>query len=255
MSTPGTRFPDAQRWFGFRPESYGPDISPDYSLAGRVRGTFRRLAIQKAFDRGKIESLPPRLFEETLPNDEIKALMKGDQPSQVSGEQLPVLEQDEVEIARVICWAMNKAPVIALYARPHSDRQGYALRFVSEFIPEICDYPTSIPRPLSLGELIDVFNHAHLGDLRDPGVIVSYLNSGLRLGDEEISCGLIWYLAMACVNHGLHVHNLASGIQPVSAYYPNLGLTYRLAFSDWAQQEQEAAQTRPPHDPSNKPAS
>ena len=67
MNTPGTRFPDAQRWFGFRPESYGPDISPDYSLAGRVRGTWRRLAIQSAYDQGKIDALSPRIFEETLP--------------------------------------------------------------------------------------------------------------------------------------------------------------------------------------------
>ena len=87
MSTPGTRFRDAQRWFGFRPDSYSPDICPEYSLAGRVRGTWRRLGIQNAYDQCRIEALAPRSFEETLPIDEIEAMEKGDKPNQVSGER------------------------------------------------------------------------------------------------------------------------------------------------------------------------
>ena len=251
MNTPGTRFPDAQRWFGFRPDSYGPDISPEYTLAGRVRSTWRRYAIQSAYNRGTVESLSPRVFEEALPIEEIDAMEKGDQPNHVSGEHLPILEPDEVEIARVVCWALCKAPVIAVYARPHSgaDCSGYHLRLVSEFPTEITDYPATIPRPMSLGELIDLFDHAHFGDLRDPGVLLRYLNAQTSLGEDNPS-GLLWYVAIQCVNRGMSAHRLPGGIRPLSAYYPNLDLSYRLAFTAWAQNEQEAARANRSEDSS-----
>ncbi|MDB2348077.1 hypothetical protein N9V84_09285 [Verrucomicrobiales bacterium] len=251
MSTPGTRFPDAQRWFGFRPDSYSPDICPEYSLAGRVRGTWRRLGIQNAYDQGRIEALAPRSFEETLPIEEIEAMEKGDKPSQVSGERLPVLEADEVEIARVICWALGKVPVIAVYARPLAESSGYSLRLVSEFSTKIYDYPATIPGPLSLGELIDLFDHAHFGDVKDPGVLLRYLKAQTHLGDEH-SCGIIWFTAIRCLKAGLQMARLPKGIQVVSAFYPNLGLSYRLAFTAWVQDYQEAVRARRSQDSSSE---
>jgi len=240
MSTIGTRFPDSQRWFGFTPDSYTPDISPEYSLAGRVRGTWRRLGIQNACEQGKIEGLSPRVFEETLPVEEIEAMEKGDKPNHVSGERLPVLEPDEVEIARVICWALSKAPVIAVYARPLEEGPGYRLRIVSEFSTKIQDFPATIPGPLSLGALIDLFDQAHVGDVKDPGVLLNYLKAQTHLGDEH-SCGIIWFTAICCLKAGFPLGRLPRGIQVVSAFYPNLDLTYRLAFTAWMQDYQKAA--------------
>ncbi|MGY8686683.1 MAG: hypothetical protein ACKVHP_02935, partial [Verrucomicrobiales bacterium] len=212
MSTPGTRFPGTQRWFGHRPDGYSPDISPEYSLGGRVRGTWRRFAIQNAYDRGKIEALSPRIFEETLPREEIEAMEKGDKPNHVSGERLPMLDPDEVEIARVICWALSKAPVIAVYARPLEEGPGYRLRVVSEFSTKIQDYPTTISGPLSLGALIDLFDQAHVGDVKDPGVLVRYLKAQTLLGEEH-SCGIIWFTAICCLNAGFPLDRFPQSIQ------------------------------------------
>lgn len=243
MTNQGTRFPDTLRWFGFTPDSYSPDISPEYSLAGRVRGTWRRLGIQNACDQGKIESLSPRVFEETLPLEEIEAMEKGDKPNHVSGERLPVLEPDEVEIARIICWALSKAPVIALYARPLEEGPGYHLRIVSEFSTRIQDYPATIPGPLSLGALIDLFDQAHVGDVSDPGVLLRYLKVQTQLGEEH-NCGIVWFTALCCLRAGFPLDRFPRSLHVVSAFYSNLDLTYRLAFTAWMQECQEAARAR-----------
>ena len=83
-------------------------------------------------------------------------------PKHVSDERLPVLEPDEVEIARVICWALRKAPAIAVYARLLEERPGCRLRIVSKFSTKIQDFPATIPGPLSLGALIDIFDQKQL---------------------------------------------------------------------------------------------
>lgn len=182
--------------FTFRPETYAPDLCPELSLAGRVRGTWRRLAIQQSYDQGKVHELSPRIFEEQLPHAEIKAMEEGPKPTHVSGERLPCLEPDEVEVARIICWAIKKAPVIALYAKPNAERRGYSLRFVNEFGRDIVDYPSQIHRPLSLGELIRVLAQARLG--------------------RTSPRGLVWYLAIGCERRGWPADILKQGISPVS---------------------------------------
>ena len=210
------RFPH-QPPFLARPANYGPDFCPELSLAGRVRGTWRRLQIQRAYDEGRVDALPSRVFEETLTDAEIEALETGDNPQDVGGERLPRLEADEVEIARIVCRAIKKAPVVALYARPMTAESGYALRFVNEFGREIVDYPRHIGRPLNLGELIQLFSGARLGEGYPPN--------------------LVWYLALGCERRGWPVEHLIQGVTPVSGYYhPGLNAFYRSAFTARAKQ-------------------
>jgi hypothetical protein len=162
-----------------------------------------------------LDELAPDALEEKLPLCEIEAMEKSAKSNHLSGERLPRLGADEVEVARVICWAIKKAPVVALYARPIGELGGYALRFVSEFGRDIVDYPRQVHRPLSLGDLIAVLSHARLG--------------------KAAPRDLVWYLALGCERHGWPADKLRHGIYPVSGYYPCLQRYYREAFEQWAQ--------------------
>jgi len=193
-----------------RPGNYSPDICPEYTLAGRVRGTLRRYAIEQACNATELglEDLGEHYFREELEEKDIEAFVQAD-PQAASGERLPPLEPDQVEIARIIYGCLRDAPVTALYATPAGG--GFSLELVTELPHAIVHYPRWIPRPLSLFELVRLLNTARPARGDCPG--------------------LVWPVAKLLIaSRGIARADLPNAICPVSIFYPGLKPLYQNSF-------------------------
>ncbi len=142
----------------YRPASYFWPISHKTHLIASIKGERRRQLIQTAHDAGQVTRLDEHYSAPALSESDRRALGRL-HPSFMGGEYLPDREETEIEIARIVL-ASTTRDVTSVYAKAGADRLHY--RVVDEYngdtLRTACE--RSSIRPLTLGELVEVFFRA-----------------------------------------------------------------------------------------------
>jgi hypothetical protein len=139
----------------YRPQSYFWPIGHDTHLIAAIKGERRRHAIRAAYDADRLTPLDALYATPTLSEADRRAIGRL-HPSFMGGEYLPDRRETEVEIARININSVT-SDVTSVYAKARKDRILY--RVVDEYGGDTLTNKRtrSSKRPLSLGELIDMF--------------------------------------------------------------------------------------------------
>jgi len=142
----------------FRPASYFWPITHETHVIAAIKGERRREAIRAAFDANRVSALDEYYASPVLHEDDRRAL-GALHPSFMGGEYLPNREETEVEIARITIDSTT-SDVTSVYAKAGKSRIYY--RVVDEYGGDtLCGKARrTSKRPLSLGELIELFLEA-----------------------------------------------------------------------------------------------
>ena len=130
---------------------FAPASTPEEAVLRRIKGEFRRSFIAEAIRTDGLASIPPQWIEHDL-QELFKQMLAGSGPRRRGGEDLPDLDDGEVEIARVALVDSVHGEVTSLRAKrgPGS----ISLCLVDEYETEF-DLPReSIDRPFTSVELI-----------------------------------------------------------------------------------------------------
>ena len=186
----------------FQPRDYFWAISLKIPLLSGIAGETRRQMVGELVTGGK--PIPAGLDAPIL-DEKARQAWGRIHPSNMGGEFLPALRQDEVEIAR-ISLASVTADQISVRARRSGKRIAYCV--VDEYGSEIATYicrPASSVSPLSLRRLIELMESAcEGGSIIFP---ILKINSGAAALEEFVSV--------------------------TSDFYPDLGRYYRALTDAW----------------------
>ena len=128
--------------------------SLEEAVIRRIKGDFRKAFIAEAIRQDGFDSIPPQWTAHNL--DELfKTMLMSRNPRNRGGEDLPDLDEEEVEVARVSLADSVHGEVTSLRARKAGSR--IQLRMVDEYETEFDLPQTELAAPLSAGELIEFF--------------------------------------------------------------------------------------------------
>jgi hypothetical protein len=128
--------------------------SLEEAVIRRIKGDHRKEFIAEAIRQDGLDSIPPQWTAHNL-EEIFKAMLMSHDPRNRGGEDLPDLDEGEVEIARVSLADSVHGEVTSLRARKNAGR--IHLRMVDEYETEFEVPRTEIAAPLSATELIEFF--------------------------------------------------------------------------------------------------
>jgi hypothetical protein len=214
MTTPVARRPSGFD-YGYRPASYFDDLDPNTLIVASILGEERRKDVQQRLASGDFDPLVwgPWITESKL-DDSIRRLIGQAHPRFMGGEYLPALEEDEIEIARIVVASVMQ-DVTCVRAR--REGKGIAYRIVNEHENEFTVARKSSTQPLSLGELIDLIEQTNQeGDEKAHGIVFSILDWNLDNADDP--------------------EDLRYFISVSSSFYPELGRYYDEAIARYLEE-------------------
>lgn len=137
---------------------FKPPATPEEAILRRIKGNHRRFFIYRAIREDGLESIPPAWLDHDL-SEVLKNLLGARNPAFRGGEDLPDLDDGEVEIARLTLTNAVHGEVTSLRARPDGEG-GILLRMVDEY-----DTAFELPRERidaapSAGEIVAIFRDA-----------------------------------------------------------------------------------------------
>jgi hypothetical protein len=139
---------------------FAPATNPIEHVIRRIKGNSRRKFVAQFAEQDGLESIPSAWKEESISTVLKTMLANREGPSATGGEDLPDLEEGEVEIARMTLLNAVHGEVTSLRATPNTNGSGIKLRIVDEYETEI-DLPENIIKePLSAEEVILLFRDA-----------------------------------------------------------------------------------------------
>lgn len=182
MSKPSARRPSGFD-YGFRPASYFDHLDPNTVILASILGEERRRDVEQRLASGDFDPLVwGEWLTESQLDDSIRKLIGQAHPRFMGGEYLPALEQDEIEIARIVCASIMQ-DVTSIRARRSGKRIAY--RVVDEHEGKFTVARKWSARPLTLGELIDLIDHSDQeGDEKASGLVFSILAWNLDANDN-----------------------------------------------------------------------
>ena len=138
---------------------FAPAPTPEEETLRRIKGTYRREFIARAIDEDGLDSIPHQWTEHAL-RPIFQNALGGQNPARRGGEDLPDLDEGEVEIARLTLVNAVHGEVTSLRARPAHDAAGILLRMVDEYLTNF-NLPTDhIAKPLSTEDVLGYFRKA-----------------------------------------------------------------------------------------------
>lgn len=198
--------------YGWRPESYWPAFDLRTRVLTTVKGEARRRAAETLIDEGELEAVEGPLVSEIVSERERDALGRL-HPMLMGGEYLPDLEPHEIEIART---ALRSVTGDVLSVRARFDRGRIRYRINDEYETEFRSEPEVSDKPLTLGQLIDLIDHAQ----EDGGIAIGFLDFNYA--------------------NGATLRELEGFVTVSSAFYLELHDYYEARFRSWfAQREAE----------------
>ncbi|MCE9614869.1 MAG: hypothetical protein K8T26_11370 [Lentisphaerae bacterium] len=149
------RYPDID--YDWRPSSYwAPPADALHVVLRNVKGTRRRQMIRDYWNAGRFQELEDALLQDELTVTQRESLGRI-HPTFMGGEYLPRTRRGEVTLVRVDLKSAN-ADVIEVRAASAGKRIRY--RVVDEYNTRFPTRPRSSARPLTLGQLVDLVDHA-----------------------------------------------------------------------------------------------
>jgi hypothetical protein len=208
----------------FRPDDYWDFADPLSAILTNIKGQNRR-QMARDFAAGTASQLlgdmDSGLLEDTLGKGTRRKLGRI-HPSWMGGEYLPGYLPGEIEIARVVL-ASTTQDVISIRARRRRGRSRLLYRVVDEYqdFPGIrwnCRRKSSL-RPLTLGQLINLIDHAEHADLNPNG---KSLTNRLRE-----------------IQEGCEPGELVDFVTVESVFYPGLSEYYRAQARRWVEAQSD----------------
>lgn len=154
--------------YDWRPKSYRPAFDLRARVLTTVKGEARRRAAERLIDEGELEAVEGPLVSESVSESERDALGRL-HPMLMGGEYLPDLEPNEIEIARVALRSVT-GDVLSVRARFEGGRIRYQIN--DEYETEFHSEPEVSDKPLTLGQLINLIDHAQ----EDGGIATGFLD-------------------------------------------------------------------------------
>ena len=114
---------------------FSPAETPEEDALRIIKGNFRRVFIEHQIAMEGLESIPPAWLKHNL-SEVLSNMLGAKSPNARGGEDLPDLEEGEVEIARLSLTSSVHGEVTSLRARRSSDADKISLRMVDEYETE-----------------------------------------------------------------------------------------------------------------------
>jgi hypothetical protein len=138
---------------------FSPATSPEEQALRRIKGNFRLQFVRRSIAEDGLDSVPSAWLDHDI-SEVLKNMLQAQHPQARGGEDLPDLNKDEVEIARLTLANSVHGEVTSLRARPESEGSGIALRMVDEYGAEITLPAPHVPLPLTPEEIVSLFQAA-----------------------------------------------------------------------------------------------
>ena len=169
---------------------FSPAETPEEDALRIIKGNFRRVFIEHQIAMEGLQSIPPAWLKHNL-SEVLSNMLGAKSPNARGGEDLPDLEDGEVEIARLSLTSSVHGEVTSLRARRSPDGDKISLRMVDEYETEY-DLPfENTDAPLSDEQVARLFLEADPCPAQTSCEIEmqSYFHPGLnelveRLGEE-----------------------------------------------------------------------
>jgi hypothetical protein len=134
---------------------FAPAPTPEERIVRIIKGTFRRYFVQRSMEDEGIESVPSAWRAHSI-SEYLKAFLSDKHPSACGGENLPDLEEGEVEIARMSLLDSVHGEVVSLRARRLEGVVAY--RMVDEYGTEITLPCQQSQTALAARQVIEMFS-------------------------------------------------------------------------------------------------
>jgi hypothetical protein len=115
---------------------FEPAATIEEAILRSIKGNYRRLFVSHAMQREGLESVPEAWKEHNI-SESLKGLLGQQNPSFRGGEDLPDLEDTEIEIARLTLADSVHGEVTSLRAKQVNREGRISLRLVDEYESEI----------------------------------------------------------------------------------------------------------------------
>lgn len=196
--------------FKFRPKSYWAPMEVSKFYESKIKGEIRKKMAIKALK--KKETIPQIILKDSLPEN-VKNYSEAQHPWMMGGEYLPNLENDEIEIARVILKSTT-LDIISINAKKEKNRISYFI--ADEYGDKEWNVtPSKTIKPLSFKQLINMINFAD-----EHGLIDTFRRQNYIDGDTSPE----------------DIYDFATAS---SAFYPDLERYYDLQNNMWLKKEKK----------------
>jgi hypothetical protein len=133
--------------------------SPAEAILRKIKGNHRRAFVSQAMKKDGVSSVPEAWKAHAI-SEMLKSMLQGQHPQARGGEDLPDLEDDEVEIARMTLLDSVHGEVSSLRARPGKKPGVILFRLVDEYETEISLPMESATAPLSEDQVLSMFRES-----------------------------------------------------------------------------------------------
>jgi hypothetical protein len=137
---------------------FKPAPNAEESILRRIKGNYRRSFVGAAIKDGGLESIPEAWTTHEL-SENLKNLLQQQHPAARGGEDLPDLEDGEVEIARLSLTNSVHGEVTSLRAKQEEGAK-VVLRMVDEYESEIVLPHSTIDALLTSEQVVCLFRDA-----------------------------------------------------------------------------------------------
>ena len=131
---------------------------PAEAALRRIKGNSRRSIVAREIEVEGFENVSPEVLEHSI-SEELKNVLGSRHPQARGGEDLPDLNEGEVEIARLTLANSVHGEVTSLRARP-GENDSICYRMVDEYETEFGLPMESCKAPLSRSEVLAMFDDA-----------------------------------------------------------------------------------------------
>lgn len=135
---------------------FAPASSPEEEALRRIKGNYRRFFIQRAIREDGFESIPPAWLQHNL-SEALKEVLGRQAPNARGGEDLPDLEEGEVEVARLTLANAVHGEVTSLRARRDPEGPGILLRLSDEYETHYELPFGTVDGPLTPAQILELF--------------------------------------------------------------------------------------------------
>ena len=139
---------------------FSPPSSREEEVLRGIKGNFRRTFVGRSIEEDGLDSIPGAWKGHDI-SEVLKSMLQGQHPQARGGEDLPNLEEGEVEIARLTLANSVHGEVTSLRAKPGESPGEIIFRMVDEYEEKI-DLPRdSSNAPLTGNEVIGMFRDSN----------------------------------------------------------------------------------------------
>ena len=140
-------------------EYFKPAPSAEENILRQIKGNYRRSFVAAAIKDDGFEAVPEAWTAHDL-SENLKNLLQQQHPAARGGEDLPDLEDGEVEIARLSLTNSVHGEVTSLRAKQEGQGAKIVLRMVDEYESEIALPSNTIDVPLTSEQVLCLFRDA-----------------------------------------------------------------------------------------------